>query len=57
MMEQALRQSLLISQGSFTIFFTRPISAASMGLVLALIASYFLPFLKKKRLRIEEESG
>jgi putative tricarboxylic transport membrane protein len=26
MMEQALRQSLLISHGSFTIFFTRPIS-------------------------------
>jgi putative tricarboxylic transport membrane protein len=57
MMEQALRQSLLISQGSFTIFFTRPISAASTGLALALIVSYFLPFLKKKRLRIEEEAG
>jgi len=57
MMEQALRQSLLISQGSFTIFFTRPISAASMGLALALIVSYFLPFLKKKRLGIEEEAG
>jgi len=57
MMEQALRQSLLISQGSFTIFFTRPISAASMGLALALIASYFLPFLRKRRLRIEKEAG
>lgn len=57
MMEQALRQSLLISQGSFTIFFTRPISAASMVLALFLIASYFLPIFKKKRLRIEEETG
>ena len=57
MMEQALRQSLLISQGSFTIFFTRPISAASMSLALALIVSYFLPFLGKKRLNIEEEVG
>lgn len=57
MMEQALRQSLLISQGSFTIFFIRPISAASMSLALALIASYFLPFLRKKRLRIEEDMG
>jgi putative tricarboxylic transport membrane protein len=57
MMEQALRQSLLISQGSFTIFFTRPISAASMGLALFLIASYFFPIFKKKRLRIEEETG
>jgi putative tricarboxylic transport membrane protein len=49
MMEQALRQTLLISQGRFAILFTRPISAVAMGLALALIASYFLPFLKKRR--------
>jgi putative tricarboxylic transport membrane protein len=49
MMEQALRQSLLISHGSFLIFLSRPISAASMLLALALIASYFLPFLKRRR--------
>ncbi len=56
MMEQALRQSLLISYGSFAIFFTRPISAASMGIAVALICSYFLPFLRKKRLTLEEEA-
>lgn len=57
MMEQALRQSLLISHGSFTIFFTRPISALSMGFAVALIASYFLPALRRRRLSLEEESG
>jgi putative tricarboxylic transport membrane protein len=55
MMEQALRQSLLISHGSFLIFLTRPISATSMLLALALIASYFLPFLKRK-LNVQEET-
>jgi putative tricarboxylic transport membrane protein len=57
MMEQALRQSLLISYGSFTIFFTRPISAAALGIVLVLITSYFSPFLRKRRLNVEEETG
>ena len=55
MMEQALRQSLSISYGSFAIFFTRPISATFIGLALALIASYFLPPLRKKRSQIPDE--
>jgi putative tricarboxylic transport membrane protein len=57
MMEQALRQSLLISHGSFAVFFTRPISAVAMGLALLLIVSYLFPALRKKRLNLEEESG
>jgi putative tricarboxylic transport membrane protein len=57
MMEQALRQSLLISHGSFAIFFTRPISAVAMGVALALIASYFLPAFRKRRPDLEEENG
>jgi putative tricarboxylic transport membrane protein len=56
MMEQALRQSLLLSHGSFTIFFTRPISAVAMGLAVALILSYFLPFLRHKRPNLDEEN-
>ena len=56
MMEQALRQSLLLSHGSFAIFFTRPISAVAMGLAVALILSYFLPFLRKKRPNLEEDN-
>jgi putative tricarboxylic transport membrane protein len=52
MMEQALLQSLSISYGSFTIFFTRPISAVFMSLAVFLIASNFLPLLRKKRLKL-----
>ncbi len=57
MMEQALRQSLLISHGSFAIFFIRPISAAALAIALILIASYFFPFLRKRRLNLEAETG
>lgn len=57
MMEQALRQSLLISHGSFAIFFTRPISAVAMGLALALILSYLLPSLRRIRPNLEEDNG
>jgi putative tricarboxylic transport membrane protein len=35
--EPALRQSLLASQGEFTIFFTRPISAICMAAAVALV--------------------
>ena len=41
--EPALRQSLLISSGSFSIFFTRPFSAVIMVLALILL---FLPLVK-----------
>ena len=41
--EPALRQSLLISGGSFSIFFTRPYSAVIIVIAILLI---FLPFLK-----------
>jgi putative tricarboxylic transport membrane protein len=53
-MEQTLRQSLLMSDGSFLIFFTRPISAVAMGLAFFLLASSLLPAFKKKRKEIEE---
>jgi putative tricarboxylic transport membrane protein len=53
LMEETLRQSLAISYGSFAIFFIRPVSAVSIALALFLLASYFLPFLKKRRLSFE----
>lgn len=56
-MESSLRQSLLISQGSFAIFFTRPISAVVMLLSLAFIASSIIPALKKRRAKLAEELG
>ncbi len=55
MMEQALRQSLSLSYGSFTIFFTRPISAVSVTLALFLILTNFLPSLRKRRMSLPKE--
>jgi putative tricarboxylic transport membrane protein len=55
MMEQAFRQSLALSHGSFTIFITRPISAFSIGLAILLVVSNFLPSWSKRRLSISNE--
>ena len=48
LMESALRQSLSISHGSFSIFFTRPICAGSRCLAAEMITVYFLPSFAKK---------
>jgi putative tricarboxylic transport membrane protein len=56
-MEQAFRQSLLLSDGSFLVFFNRPISAAAMALAAFLMVSALIPALKKKRGKIEKEVG
>jgi putative tricarboxylic transport membrane protein len=53
-MEQALQQSLSISHGSFAIFFRRPISAVTIGLALAMLASSFLPGIRMRRSKIKE---
>lgn len=56
--ETALRQALIISDGSFHIFFSRPISAACLVIAAVLLASSFIPFLKRKReLVVEEGEG
>lgn len=49
MMETALRRSLVISDGGFAIFFTRPISASFLIVALLVLLSPLV--LKKKRLR------
>jgi len=54
-MEQAFRQSLLLSDGSFLVFFIRPISAAAMALAAFLMVSALIPALKEKRGKIEKE--
>lgn len=48
-LENALRQSLIISSGSFSIFITRPISAAFLMLAAALLISALLPSARRKR--------
>jgi putative tricarboxylic transport membrane protein len=50
MLESALRQSLTMADGSFTVFFTRPISAIGMvAVILLLISPILLPSIGKKR--------
>jgi putative tricarboxylic transport membrane protein len=49
MMEKALRQSLLMSQGSVTIFFTRPISCVLMIIGIIFFAVPVLPWFKRKK--------
>jgi putative tricarboxylic transport membrane protein len=49
MLENALRQSLLISQGSFLIFITRPISAIALGFAFLLLLSNISPYFQMRR--------
>jgi putative tricarboxylic transport membrane protein len=54
MMENALRQSLIMANGSAAIFFTRPISLGVAVLVLTLLILPMLPWVRKKREVIAE---
>jgi putative tricarboxylic transport membrane protein len=49
MLEQSLRQSLLISGGSFAIFVTRPISGLALGAALLLLLSNCVPYVRRYR--------
>lgn len=49
LMETALRRSLLISEGSFSIFMARPISAILLTVAFILLVSPLIPWFKKKR--------
>ena len=49
MVETNLRQSLLLSEGSFLIFFTRPISAVLISISILLVILSFLPHITKAR--------
>lgn len=54
LMEQALRQSLLMSGGSFLIFVTRPISGVTLAIACFLLLSSIFPFIKKRREKYRE---
>jgi putative tricarboxylic transport membrane protein len=54
LLEQNFRRSLIISGGSFLIFFTRPISAIILIIALFLIFSTLLTNLRRKKPSIEE---
>ena len=49
MFETNLRQSLLLSKGSFGIFFNRPISAVFISIAILLLLTSVLPYFKKAK--------
>lgn len=56
MLENALRQSLILSGGSFGIFMVRPISAGCLLVAAGLLFSSLLPMIRKKREEIVAEA-
>jgi putative tricarboxylic transport membrane protein len=54
MMEESLRKSLLMSQGSPFIFFQGPISAVILLFAIFMLVSPLIPGLRKKREKIEK---
>jgi putative tricarboxylic transport membrane protein len=54
LLEQNLRQALLMSGGDFTIFISRPISGVTLAIAFLLLLSNLLPFMKKRRAKVEE---
>jgi putative tricarboxylic transport membrane protein len=55
LMENNLRKSLIMSQGDFAIFFTRPLAVASLIVALFLLISPLIPWMGKKRQEIPKE--
>jgi putative tricarboxylic transport membrane protein len=56
LMEQSLRQSLIMANMSASIFFTRPISAALLSLAVVLAVFFVLSELKKRRKGLAPEA-
>jgi putative tricarboxylic transport membrane protein len=56
MMEQALRQSLIHSEGSFMIFLTHPVSAGCLILAAVLLVAGIFPFIRRRREKVIEEA-
>jgi len=55
LLENNLRKSLLMSQGDFSIFFTRPLAAVSLVIAILLLISPMIPWVAKKRQVIPDE--
>jgi putative tricarboxylic transport membrane protein len=55
MMENAFKQSMLMSQGSFTVFFARPIALVFMVVAIVSIITAVLPILKGQIIFIKDK--
>jgi putative tricarboxylic transport membrane protein len=53
-LESSFRRSLIMSEGSFSIFISRPIAAVTLAIAFLLLASSFVPFLRRRRQAITE---
>jgi putative tricarboxylic transport membrane protein len=56
MLENSLRQSLIISRGDFLIFVQRPIAAACLFATLILFLTALVPFIRRKRELLAKDS-
>jgi putative tricarboxylic transport membrane protein len=56
LLETNFRNSLTMADGSFSIFFTRPISAVVITIALLLLASTGLSFYRKTKIKVEKET-
>jgi putative tricarboxylic transport membrane protein len=55
MMENNLRLALVISQGNPMIFLTHPISAVFIGIMALLLVSPLIPWIRKRRQKLQEK--
>jgi putative tricarboxylic transport membrane protein len=55
LMEYNLRKSLIMFQGDFSIFFSRPLAAVPLILAIFLLVSPFIPWMEKKKKEIPAE--
>jgi len=56
LLESNFRNSLTLADGSFTIFFTRPISGVIIVIALLLLISTGFKFYRKTKTKVEEET-
>lgn len=56
-MDTSLRQLLIISRGSFAIFFNRPVAAVLMVLAFVFLLTSLIPELKLKRDKLAAEAS
>ena len=57
MMEQALRQGLMMSRGEFGIFLSRPISVVMLAVAVGILAAHVITLLRRAHARRREEQA
>ena len=55
-MEENLRRALVLSRGDYTVFATRPLSAAMLVMALGLLVLMVVPAIRAKREQVFQET-